>query len=68
MRATYRGRRRDGTAVVGVTGDDVTAFVEARFRAGWRDLEVTAEMNEIVGSITTHPDTGHRVWWALACR
>lgn len=62
--ATYKGRRRDGTAVVGrLACADVSSFVRNSFRRGWQWLTVRAVHGEI-GGIGPHPDDGHRTWWA----
>jgi hypothetical protein len=45
--------------------DDLPAFVEARYRAGWRKLVVLRQGRE-VGTITRHPDTNRCVWYAEA--
>ncbi len=60
----YRGRAKDGSPRVGKAQvDDVAAFVEARYRAGWRELVVLRQGHE-VGGITRHLDPGRSAWWS----
>lgn len=60
----FTGRDRQGTARTGATETrDVAAFVETRYRQGWRELTVRDADGEKVGEIFRHPDTNERTWW-----
>lgn len=60
----FAGINRGGGSVVGRTTTPPAEFVEAKFDARWQSLDVEDEDGELVGSITRHPDTGRRIWWA----
>lgn len=62
---SFVGVNRRGRAVVGQLGPrvDVAAWVEGRYRARWRRLEVHGPDQQL-GGIHRSEDTGRRVWWA----
>jgi hypothetical protein len=62
--ATYRGRDRRVRGQSGsIPAGDLVAFVEARFRAGWRSL-VVERAGQLVGGVSRLD--GRRSWWAEA--
>ena len=63
--ARFEGVDQQGVAAVGCTTDEIAPFVAARFRAGWRSLNVERG-REYVGGITMRD--GRRVWWAENAR
>jgi len=62
---TFQGIDRKGVSAIGSVTDEVGPFVDARFRAGWRSLQVE-RAGEQVGGITVRD--GRRVWWAENAR
>lgn len=63
---SYRGVGKDGLARSGaLEGEsvDVVAFVEQRFRSGWRRLIVHQD-GELAGWIGQDAGRQHRLWWA----
>ena len=58
----YKGLDRRGVARVGAaTADNPAALTERLFNAGWRELVVFSD-DEQVGWIWRHLDTGRRTW------
>ena len=58
----FRGLDRRGTARSGQQNvEEVAAFVEGRYVAGWRELTVISLEGEQLGAIVPLP--GRRTWW-----
>lgn len=61
----YRGINRRGGHVAGSTSETPSVFIETKYAAGWRELEVTERgESDICGEIYRSFDTGYRTWWA----
>lgn len=65
----FTGINRSGAHVIGQTAEPASVFVEAKYRARWQKLAVTAiggpEAGEVIGEIHNLTDDGHRTWWAF---
>lgn len=59
----YRGIKRSGVATVGRSTEDPASFVEAKYRAGWLELTVADDADQVVGEIHSMTDDGRRTWW-----
>ena len=62
---SFTGINRAGTCVSGWTHKPAPVFVEAKYRARWQELTVTAADGEVVGEIHDLTDDGRRIWWAM---
>lgn len=58
----FAGTVRSGRRCVGETSTpDLPAWVEAKYRSGWRDLSVMRGGDEVAGISQLN---GRRTWWA----
>lgn len=66
MTMTYRwvGKDQDGRHRAGVADiDDVSEFVEDRYRRRWVSLAVRNPRGDLVGEIVDRRPHASRVWW-----
>jgi len=69
MRITWAGMSRCGAGCTGrATVTDLPAWVRAKWRSGWQELEVHAPDGRKAGAIEENPDGSRprRIWWAEA--